>query len=229
MTDKLSADLLQQQAKAAQLSAADMVKQLNESISAAVQPIYGAFEEFKKVPPMLNSIVDVQGAAAGMYADMASPVEQMWANLSAHMISSEVPITLDDYQADPQRYENLMAIEFQKNEITEEDCLSSGYTKVVWEPDEELIKQYSKFFQPPKDRDVVGKAMEKLVSTTIKTAWQMVQPPIATVAGLAGIPMVAGMVTAATKAVDGVVKLAATPVSEKQLEQMMAQKQLAQA
>lgn len=46
------------------------------------------------------------------------------------MISSEVPITLEDYRADPSQYENLMAIEYQKNDLTEEDCLSSGYTKI---------------------------------------------------------------------------------------------------
>jgi len=59
--------------------------------------------------------------------------------LSAGATSSEVPITLDDYYADPQRYGNLMAIEFQKNGLTEDDCLSSGYTKVKWELSEEQV------------------------------------------------------------------------------------------
>ena len=57
--------------------------------------------------------------------------------IQKNMVSSEVPITLEDYRADPSQYGNLMAIEYQKNDLTEEDCLSSGYTKIKWEFTEE--------------------------------------------------------------------------------------------
>ena len=32
--------------------------------------------------------------------------------IKQNMVSSEVPITLEDYHADPSQYENLMAIEY---------------------------------------------------------------------------------------------------------------------
>ena len=62
-------------------------------------------------------------------------------DMKSTMISSEVAITLEDYRADPSQYENLMAIEYQKNDLTEEDCLSSGYTKIQWEFTEEYKKK----------------------------------------------------------------------------------------
>ena len=109
---------MQQKAKAVSDAAADAVKELSETLSAMAQPIYDAFEEFKKVPPMLNSIVDVQGAAAGAYADLAAMPTKLISKFQQNFTSAEVPITLMDYQADPSKYENLMAIEFQKNEVT---------------------------------------------------------------------------------------------------------------
>ena len=73
------------------------------------------------------------------------------------MISSEVPTTLEDYRADRSQYQNLMAIEYQKNDLTEEDCLSSGYTKIRWEFTEEYKKKLIEQFPAPQDRDIVGK------------------------------------------------------------------------
>jgi len=87
------------------------------------------------------------------------------------MVSSEVPIEMEDYLEDPLAYENLMALEAQKNYITEEDCLSSGYTKVKWEKQAIPVAEVQTEYPPPQDRDVVGKAMEKLVGSTIKRTW----------------------------------------------------------
>ena len=81
--------------------------------------------------------------------DQLGKVSTSMAKLSANMVSSEVPITLDDYRADPSQYENLMAIEYQKNDLTEDDCLSSGYTKVVWEFKEEYLKKLLDLFPLP--------------------------------------------------------------------------------
>ena len=81
---------------------------------------------------------------------------------------------MEDYRADPSQYENLMAIEYQKNDITEEDCLSSGYTKIKWDFSEEYKTQLMEQLPAPQDRDIVGKQMEKLVGTAIKSAWQVV-------------------------------------------------------
>lgn len=77
--------------------------------------------------------------------------------IKQNMVSSEVPITLEDYHADPSQYENLMAIEYQKNDLTEDDCLSSGYTKVVWDFTEEYKNKFVDLFPAPQDRDIVGK------------------------------------------------------------------------
>ena len=88
----------------------------------------------------MRKLVDADGAANGMYAQTGkvnASIDEMHSN----MVSSEVPITLDDYRADPSQYENLMTIEYQKNDLTEEDCLSSGYTKIQWEFTEEHKKK----------------------------------------------------------------------------------------
>ena len=78
----------------------------------------------------------MDGAANGMY-DQLGKSSVMMTEIQKNMVSSEVPITLEDYRADPSQYGNLMAIEYQKNDLTEEDCLSSGYTKIKWEFTEE--------------------------------------------------------------------------------------------
>ncbi len=69
---------------------------MNAALSAAVAPVYSALEQFKKIPPMLRSLVDVQGAAAGMYSsfdDIAASISK----ITTTTTSSEVPITLKDY------------------------------------------------------------------------------------------------------------------------------------
>lgn len=78
----------------------------------------------------------MDGAANGMYDQLGKSSVAM-IEIQKNMVSSEVPITLEDYRADPSQYGNLMAIEYQKNDLTEEDCLSSGYTKIKWEFTEE--------------------------------------------------------------------------------------------
>lgn len=121
-----------------------------------LQPISDMINQFKTVPDKIRSVVDIDGAAAGMYAQMGK-ISLSLDLIKANMVSSEAPITLNDYRADPSRYENLMAIEHQTNNITEEDCLSSGYTKVVWTFNEEYIKKLLDQFPAPQDRDIVGK------------------------------------------------------------------------
>lgn len=144
------------------------------------------------------------------------------------MISSEVPIELQDYLEDPSAYENLMALEYQKNSITEEDCLSSGYTKIKWEEIEIPVVQTVDQFPPPQDRDIVGKQMEKLVGSTIKHAWQAVKPPIQTIASIANIGPIPDMIQSVIDAVDAIVKIASKVIPEEKLDEMLAQKLLAQ-
>ena len=60
--------------------------------------------------------------------------------------------------------------------------------------------------------------MEKLVGTTIKAAWQAVQPPIKVVAGIANIGPIPGMIQAIVDSVDAIVKIASTPIPEKKLD-----------
>ena len=121
---------------------------LNGMLSGMLQPIYDVIQQFKTVPPKLRSIVDVDGAANGMYAQlgkMNAAIDQIQSN----MVSSEVSIMLGDYRADPSQYDNLMALEYQKNDLTEEDCLSSGYTKIQWEFSEEYKKKLLEQFPAP--------------------------------------------------------------------------------
>jgi len=104
--------------------------ELNDMVSSLCKPIFDAIQEFKTVPPKIRSIVDIEGAANGMY-DKLGKCQNSMQSLSNIIISTEVPITVNDYNADPYSYENLLAVQYQKNEVTEEDCISSGYTKVV--------------------------------------------------------------------------------------------------
>lgn len=82
-------------------------------------------------------------------------------------------------------------------------------------------------FPAPEDRDVVGQAMEKVIGTTIKTAWNIVAPPIQTVASIAPLGPISEMVNSVVDAVDNVVKIASMTVSEEKLNQMIAEKQAA--
>ena len=40
---------------------------MNEMLSSMLQPIYDVIQQFKKIPPKLRKLVDVDGAANGMY------------------------------------------------------------------------------------------------------------------------------------------------------------------
>lgn len=221
------ADMQQKIAKGISDAATDANKVLNSMLSSMLQPINDAIKQFKTIPPKLRKLVDVEGAKNGMYDQLGSfsmPIGEIKQN----MVSSEVPITLEDYHADPSQYENLMAIEYQKNDLTEDDCLSSGYTKVVWDFTEEYKNKFVDLFPAPQDRDIVGKQMEKLIGTTIKAAWQIVQPPIKIIAGIANIGPIPGMVQSVVDSVDAIVKIASMPIPEKMLDGMLAQKTLAQ-
>ena len=73
---------------------------MNSMRSGMLQPIYDLITQFKDVPPKIRSIVDVDGAANGMYSQLGKMVGSM-TPLSNVFVSSEVPITVDDYYADP--------------------------------------------------------------------------------------------------------------------------------
>lgn len=115
-----------------------MNKQMNEALSSMLSPIYDIVRQFKDVPPKIESIVDVEGAANGMYKQLGK-IQQNMKQINSFIISVDVPITLQDYRANPSEYQNLLAVEYQKNEITEDDCLSSGYTKTVLSVDQKFI------------------------------------------------------------------------------------------
>ena len=134
------AALQQKIAKGISDAAAEANSAMNDMLSGMLQPVLDAVKQFKTIPPKLRSLVDVEGAKNGMYGQLGK-VNASIDELKTNMVSSEVPITLDDYRADPTQYENLMAIEYQTNDLTEDDCLSSGYTKVVWEFNEEYKKK----------------------------------------------------------------------------------------
>lgn len=221
------AALQQKIAKGISDAAAEANQAMNDILSGMLQPISDMIKQFKTVPDKIRSIVDIDGAKAGVYAQMGK-VNASFDEIQSNMISSEVPITLEDYRADPSQYDKLMAIEYQKNDLTEEDCLNSGYTKVVWTFNEVYIKKLLDQFPAVQDRDIVGKQMEKLIGTTIKAAWQMVQTPIKTVAGIANIGPIPGMVQSVIDSVDAIVKIASTPIPEKELNVMLSQKTFAQ-
>jgi len=64
--------------------------------------------------------------------------------------------------------------------------------------------------------------MEKLVNTTIKTTWQVAQPPINVIAGIANIGPIPGMIQSVVDTIDGIVKIASKSISEEKLDEMLA-------
>ena len=137
VADLQNADLQQKIAKNIADTAASMNEQLNTMLSGMLQPIYDIIQNFKPIPDKIRNIVDVDGAANGMYAQMGKMQASIREFQQNNMISTEVPIELEDYLAAPLQYQNLLAIEYQKNEVTEEDCANSEYKKVQWELTEE--------------------------------------------------------------------------------------------
>jgi len=101
------------------------------------------------------------------------------------MVSAEVPITIQDFAASPHDYDRLLSTLYQNGEVTEDDVLSSGYTKVVqqikcdWSPCTKI--QIPK----PEDRNVVAVKMEDFISTTVKPTWQSVAPAVQAVEAIA--------------------------------------------
>ena len=61
------ADLQQKISKGIADAAAEANRQMNEMLSLMLQPIYDVIQQFKKIPPKLRKLVDVDGAANGMY------------------------------------------------------------------------------------------------------------------------------------------------------------------
>ena len=105
------ADMQQKIAKGISDAAAEANQAMNSMLSGMLQPINDAIKQFKTIPPKLRKLVDTEGAKNGMYDQLGSfnmPIGEIKQN----MVSSEVPITLEDYHADPSQYENLMAIEY---------------------------------------------------------------------------------------------------------------------
>lgn len=96
-----------------------------------------------------------------------------------------MPIQLSDYNADPYMYPNLLNIDGLANDVTEEDCLSSGYTKVIQQFNYEKLKKLIELFKFPEDRDIVADTAEKVFNSTVKTTWNTVKPPLQVVGGLA--------------------------------------------
>ena len=229
VADLQNADLQQKIAKNIADTAASMNEQLNAMLSGMLQPIYDIIQNFKPIPDKIRNIVDVDGAANGMYAQMGKMQASIREFQQNNMISNEVPIELEDYLAAPLQYQNLLAIEYQKNEVTEEDCANSEYKKVQWELTEEYIQKLKDLFPAPQDRDVVGKAMEKAIGSAIKPAWQMVATPIQTIASIANIGPIPDMIQSIIDAVNGIVEIASKPIPEEMLNKMLAQKQLAQS
>lgn len=221
-----AADLKQKLAQQTLSAAQKTLDELNSAVSSLCKPLFDAIQEFKTVPPKIESIVDIQGAANGVY-DKLGKMSMSMQSLSNITTSAEVPITLADYEASPQKYMNLYSIEQNKNKVTQEDCLSSGYKKVEWKINPKWQQKLKDQFPKPVDRDVVGKQMEKLINTTIKTAWNTILPPVQTVASIAPVGPLSEMLQSVIDAVDSVAKMASTSVPEDKLNQMIAEKQAA--
>ena len=116
-------------------SAADSI---NSVLSTMMLPINTMLEEFKKVPPMIRSVVDVEGAANGMYSNLAGVLKSS-SSLSTLCTSSEVPITLDDFTSSPTTYPRLQQLQQTGKDISEQDCLCSNYKKVEWKFNTETL------------------------------------------------------------------------------------------
>lgn len=95
------ADLQQKIAKSISDAAANANQAMNSALSAMLQPIQDVIQQFKPIPGKLRKLVDVDGEKNGMYDNLDKM--RMMANYfqENNLISSEVPITLSDYRADP--------------------------------------------------------------------------------------------------------------------------------
>ena len=95
------ADLQQKIAKSISDAAASANQAMNSALSAMLQPIQDVIQQFKPIPGKLRKFVDVDGEKNGMYDNLDKM--RMMANYfqEKNLISSEVPITLSDYRADP--------------------------------------------------------------------------------------------------------------------------------
>ena len=216
----------QQNALSAALSSQSFIDDINATLSAVCTPIYSALEQLKKIPPKLRSVVDIEGAKNSMYASL-DDLKNTYKSITTTSISSEVPITLDDYKAAPGNYPRLETMQRQTNSITEADCLSSGYKKVIWTKQTQISSETQEVFQNPEEKDTVAKNAEKIFSSTIKTMWTAIEPPIQMIAGIANVGPIGQMVTSVVEAIDGIVKLASTEVPEEKLDQKVKQDELA--
>ena len=57
----------------------------------------------KTLPDKLKSLIDIDGAAAGAYSGLTSVMDTI-TKIETVPVSSEVPITLDDFSACPTNY-----------------------------------------------------------------------------------------------------------------------------
>lgn len=62
-----AADLKQKLAHQTLSAAQKTLDELNSAVSSLCKPLFDAIQEFKTVPPKIESIVDIQGAANGVY------------------------------------------------------------------------------------------------------------------------------------------------------------------
>lgn len=95
------ADLQQKIAKSISDAAADANQAMNSALSAMLQPIQDVIQQFKPIPGKLRKLVDVDGEKNGMYDNLDKMRMMVNYFQENNLISSEVPITLSDYRADP--------------------------------------------------------------------------------------------------------------------------------
>lgn len=221
------------EATSAQANASDATKKaqealdsLNSTLSSLCMPIYSVISMLKTLPDRLNSLVDVEGAAAGAYSGLTSIADTL-TTIETVPISSEVPITLDDFSACPTQYPYLQDMLAMGAQLTEADCIQSGYTKTIVENQWKFLAQMKDVFQASDEKSIVADNLEKAINSTLKFAVAAIQPPVQMIASIANIGPLGGMVTEVTNMIDGIGKMATTPLPKDMLDEKIREQQMA--
>lgn len=204
---------------------AQLNQQVNNMISSMLAPLTSFVPMLQPIPDKIRSTVDIQSASAGLYNNLNKLDSAMATVVSKAVESAEVPITLADFKKNPDAYPILKLDDmYCPTDITEEDCLSSGYVKATYQVKTSYIEDLKKTFLPIKERDIVEEQAEKLLEKVALPAIQALKPPLATATSIIPLDGVKEPVDSLIEAVMKVIEFAATRIPQKTLDEMIARR-----
>lgn len=201
----------------------DAQEQISKKMDEIQNSIDNAFNEFRKIPPKIRSIVDVEGAKNNLYAKLNDLQKSGQSFIEKNMISSVVPIEKEDFYSNPSEYPNIQSLQYLYNTVTDEMCKTSGYTKVKWELKPEFIEKFKEMVNAkPENQYDVQKQVSKSMNSVISGFKPLIQS-VNTIGNAVPLGPIGDMVNTLSESLNSVAEIMSMKLDEESLNSKIAQ------